>query len=98
MTGATAEKTNLEIYKTRDSTMLIDEAYQLTPVDSGCDFDPEAIETILGTIEGEMYISDNRPAYIFAGYPDDMSRFLNVNPCLKRRLTDFFVFNDYSVD
>ena len=39
---------------------------------------------------------DDRPAYVFAGYPAEMKNFRNVNAGLARRITDTFYFNDYT--
>jgi hypothetical protein len=94
--GETAEKTTNEINSARGGTMLVDEAYQLVPLDSRRDFGVEAIETIMATIEGGDQTTDDRPAYIFAGYPIEMERLLHANAGLKRRVTHTFSFIDYS--
>ena len=67
------------IKRARGATLLVDEAYQLTPEDSPRDFGPEAVETIMKTIEGDSLTTDDRPAYTFAGYPQEMQTFLNIN-------------------
>jgi hypothetical protein len=74
--------------------MLIDEAYQLSPPDGTKDFGAEAVEAVMQSIEGDSKVQ-NRPAYIFAGYPDDMDRFLKLNMGLTRRIDRTFVFPDY---
>ena len=81
------------INSARSGTLLIDEAYQLTPRDATRDF---GIETIMATIEGGPSTDDDRPAYIFAGYTADMERFMSANMGLKRRITDIFNFTNYS--
>lgn len=96
--GETAKKTNAIISSARGGTLLIDEAYQLALEDCPRDFGVEAIETVMATIEGDATTSDDRPAYIFAGYPKEMERFLNSNQGLRRRITDTFVFADYSIE
>ena len=58
------------INKARGSTMIVDRAYQLLLPNNGKDFGREAIEMIMGSIEGEGTTGTNRPAYIFAGYPN----------------------------
>jgi len=79
--------------------LLIDEAYQLIPRDnSGRDFGCEAVETIMSCIEGSECTIDDRPAIIFAGYTEDMDRFVNINSALKRRITDTFIFENYSMN
>jgi len=72
----------------RGATLLVDEAYQLIPRDgSGRDFGYEAVETLMGCIEGSESTEDDRPCLIFAGYPEDMKRFINSNSGLRRRVT-----------
>ena len=46
----------------RGATLLIDEAYQLSPPDSARDFGREAVEAMMGTVEGSEMTEDNRPA------------------------------------
>jgi hypothetical protein len=58
----------------------------------------EAVETIMGVIEGGDATQDDRPAFIFAGYEEDMKRFVNANNGMRRRITDTFVFENYSMD
>jgi hypothetical protein len=96
--GKTEDRTNKVIDKARGATLLVDEAYQLTPVDSSHDFGIVAVETIMATIEGGEATIDDRPAYIFAGYCEDMQRFVNSNSGLKRRITDTFIFENYCIE
>lgn len=84
------------IDRARGATLLVDEAYQLTPKDSTRDFGIEALETIMGVIEGSEFTVDDRPAVIFAGYPSDMDRFIAANSGLRRRLTNVFTFENYT--
>ncbi len=60
------------------------------------DFGKEAIETLMSVLEGGAETTNNRPAMIFAGYKQDMTVFLNENAGLKRRVTHYFHFEDYS--
>ena len=85
-----------QISQRRGRTMLVEEAYQLSAADGSRDFGPEAVETIMSTIEGGDATVDDRPAYVFAGYPAEMKNFLKVNAGLARRITDTFYFNDYT--
>lgn len=96
--GETAERTTKVINTARGCTLLIDEAYQLVPIDASRDFGREAIETIMGTVEGSNTTEDNRPAYIFAGYPEEMDRFLETNSGLLRRVTNNFMFANYTIE
>lgn len=89
-------KTTTVINTARGATLLVDEAYQLAPRESPRDFGIEAIETIMGVIEGSEFTSDDRPAFIFAGYPKEMDAFLAANSGLRRRVTDCFTFENYS--
>ena len=98
VSGETALKTERAIERARGATMLIDEAYRLVPAGSHRDTGLEALETIMATIEGGISTEDDRPAYIFAGYPAEMERMLAANAGLKRRVTGHFHFTDYSVN
>lgn len=84
------------INRARGATLLIDEAYQLSPPDMTKDFGLEAVETIMGVIEGGPATEDDRPVIIFAGYPAEMKRFVAVNAGLERRITQSFFFKDYN--
>jgi len=95
--GETTVKTNSVINAARGATLLIDEAYELSVPDSPRDFGREAIETIMACIEGGDTTEDDRPAFIFAGYPIDMERLIGTNLGLKRRVTDTFSFDNYSI-
>lgn len=91
--GQTAIKTKEMIEKAKGGVLFIDEAYSLAS-SSGSDFGKEAIEVILKNMEdlrGQFSV-------IVAGYPDNMSEFLESNPGLKSRFDSTFVFEDYSVD
>jgi len=66
--GETADKTRNVLKGAAGGTLLIDEAYRLVPEGTGRDFDPEAMDTIMATIEGSPATTSDRPAFIFAGY------------------------------
>ena len=95
--GSTALKTKAVVQQARGATMFVDEAYRLAQESQG-DFGSEALETIMGVIEGGPVTTSDRPAIIFAGYPAQMERFIAINPGLKRRTTHRFNFPDYSGD
>lgn len=90
-------KTEGVINKARGGTLLVDEAYQLIPPNSPRDSGIEAVEAIMSTIEGGSSTDDDRPAYIFAGYPAEMERFMSCNAGLRRRVTHKFLFADYAI-
>jgi len=62
----------------RREELFVDEAYRLTPIQSGRDFGPEAVDEIMKDL------SEGDPVVMLAGYPDDMDRFLESNAGLQR--------------
>lgn len=89
--GQTAVKTKAIIDDAMGGVLFIDEAYALSE-GGGNDFGKEAIEVLLKRME------DNRGkfAVIAAGYLDNMSRFIEMNPGLKSRFDKVYRFADYS--
>jgi SpoVK/Ycf46/Vps4 family AAA+-type ATPase len=90
--GQTAPRTKEVINRARGGTLFIDEAYALArKSDDSKDFGKEVIEILL------KEISDGKGdiAVIVAGYPDEMTTFLESNPGLKSRLSQRFEFPDY---
>lgn len=87
--GQTATKTDEVIQKSVGGTLFIDEAYTLAR--GGNDFGQEAIDTLLKRME------DFRESLvvIVAGYPNEMKEFLDANPGMLSRFTNFFNFEDY---
>lgn len=91
--GQTALKTGEVIDKALGGGLFIDEAYSLTQGGAN-DFGREAIETLLKRMEdhrGEFMV-------IVAGYPKEMSDFLEANPGLMSRFDKQFDFPDYSLE
>lgn len=85
--GQTAIKTGEMIDKAMGGGLFIDEAYAL----NASQFGKEAIETLLKLMEdhrGEFMV-------IVAGYPKEMSEFLEANPGLLSRFDKQFNFPDY---
>lgn len=93
--GQTAPKVKKAIEKARGGVLFIDEAYALTNRgDDGKDFGKEVIEVLLTELSG----GKGDLAIVCAGYPAEMSEFLNSNPGLASRLSNVIQFPDYVPD
>lgn len=88
--GQTAIKTDEVIQKALGGTLFIDEAYALAR--GGNDFGQEAIDTLLKRMEDYQ----GKFIVIAAGYPGDMRSFIDTNPGLESRFTNFFMFDDFT--
>ncbi len=88
--GQTAVRTHAVIDSALDGILFIDEAYNLAGRGEE-DFGGEAIETLLKRMEDDR----NRLIVIVAGYPELMQEFINSNPGLESRFTNYLKFEDY---
>lgn len=90
--GQTAPKVKKAIEEAKGGILFIDEAYALArEADDSKDFGKEAIEVLI------KEMSDGSPdiAIMAAGYPHEMQVFLDSNPGLKSRFSNYFHFDDY---
>lgn len=77
--------------------LFIDEAYAFSETvgsTNGASFGDEAITKMLSLLEN----NPQRTAVIFAGYPDKMAEFLQINPGLSSRIHSKLTFPDYTPD
>lgn len=90
--GWTAQIVKQKFKAARGSVLFIDEAYSL--VEKEGYYGDEAISTIVQEME------NNREdmVVIFAGYPNEMEKFLQKNPGLRSRIAFHVPFDDYSAE
>jgi SpoVK/Ycf46/Vps4 family AAA+-type ATPase len=91
--GQTAPNITEAFDKAIGKVLFIDEAYAIYN-NEGDDFGKEAIDTIVANLTKPMYMGNM--AVIFAGYPDEMRKFIQENPGLERRINHTINFEDYS--
>lgn len=93
--GQTAPKVKKAIDEARGGILFIDEAYSLARSgEDNKDFGKEVIEILLK----EMSDGIGDIAIIVAGYPKEMNTFIDSNPGLKSRFSQYFHFDDYMPD
>ncbi|MFT5779670.1 MAG: SpoVK/Ycf46/Vps4 family AAA+-type ATPase [Crocinitomicaceae bacterium] len=89
--GQSAPKVREAIKKARGGILFIDEAYSLYREGSPKDYGHEVIEILLK----EMSDGAGNLIVVCAGYPAEMTDFINSNPGLKSRFSHFFHFPDF---
>lgn len=92
--GHTAPKVRKKFEEANGGVLFIDEAYSLNDCSDHGSFGDEAINTIVQEMDnrrGEMIV-------VFAGYPDEMKRFIERNPGMSSRIGYRVSFEDYSVE
>ncbi len=89
--GQTAQKTRRVCEKALGGVLFIDEAYTLSQGHQS-DYGAEAIAELLTFMENHR----GEFAVIVAGYPEEMTGFLNSNPGLRNRFDEVVHFPDYS--
>ncbi len=92
-TGQTAIKVKEVFKKAKGNVLFIDEAYSL--LDS---WENEYGDEAIATIVQEMENNRDDMVVIFAGYPDQMEKFLSRNPGLRSRVPLTVLFRDYTAD
>lgn len=90
--GQTAPLVKEAFKKAKGSVLFIDEAYSLVEKDGL--YGDEAINTIVQEMENNR----DDMIVIFAGYPEEMEKFLGKNPGLRSRIAFHIPFEDYSSD
>ena len=91
--GGTAPRVVNLFRNARGKVLFIDEAYSLYDGDRGL-FGDEAVNAIVQEMENRR----DETIVIFAGYPDKMETFLDMNPGLRSRISFHVHFDDYSED
>lgn len=88
--GQTEQNTSEILHQALGGVLFVDEAYSL--IGDGNDFGAKALDTILKFMEDHR----NDIMIIFAGYPAEMDKLLQINSGLKSRFPNVFHFEDYS--
>ena len=91
--GWTAQTVQAKFKAAQGGVLFIDEAYSLVDDRNGS-FGDEAINTIVQEMENHR----EDVVVIFAGYPDEMEKFLQKNPGLRSRIAFHVPFADYNVE
>ena len=74
--------------------LIIDEANTISRGDNRSHFGREAIDELVAQMENRR----DRLIVVVAGYPEEMHQFVDANPGLKSRFTQYIDFPDYTAD
>ncbi|KAK9148821.1 hypothetical protein Scep_007578 [Stephania cephalantha] len=90
--GHTGPKTRRKIKVAEGGILFVDEAYRLIPSQKSDekDYGLEALEEIMSVMDSGKVV------VIFAGYSEPMKRVIYSNEGFCRRVTKFFVFDDFT--
>ena len=88
--GQTAVKTANLLSKNKGGVIFIDEAYVLAS--SAQQYAQEALVEIIKELE------KNETVFIFAGYKDEMKKFMQLNPGLTSRIGYYLEYPDYNTE
>lgn len=90
--GHTGPKTRKKIKDAEGGILFVDEAYRLIPMQKADDKDYglEALEEIMSVMDSGKVV------VIFAGYAEPMKRVIASNEGFCRRVTRYFIFDDFS--
>ena len=91
--GWTAPMVQKKFKEAKGGVLFIDEAYSLATERSGS-YGEEAINTIVQEMENHR----DELVVIFAGYPDEMEKFIQSNPGLRSRIAFHVPFSDYDTE
>lgn len=97
--GQTEENVRKVVEKALGGILFIDEAYSLKREgQTGNDYGQTAIDTLVSLMTGKEF--GGRFAVVMAGYPEEMSQFLDANPGLRSRFprSNLIHLEDYSED
>ena len=91
--GWTAQIVKKKFTEASGGVLFIDEAYSLADGKAGL-YGEEAINTIVQEMENHR----DELVVIFAGYPEEMQKFIQSNPGLRSRIAFHVPFSDYDTE